>query len=70
MKTKKTDGDKLRLLADWFDARYPEDPTPEVQNDLRRMAKKLDELDLKKETTDYGYQRCLWCGEVIKKYDR
>ena len=33
-----TDADKLRKLADWFDARYPDDPTPDVQNDLRRIA--------------------------------
>ena len=47
----KTDGEKLRLLADWFDVRYPEDPTPEVQNDLRRIAKKLDKLNLDKSPT-------------------
>ena len=45
------DGDKLRLLADWFDARYPDDPTPTVQADLRRMADRLDRLDLR-EITD------------------
>ena len=41
----KTDGNKLRFLADWFDIRYPKNLTPGVQNDLRRMAKRLDELD-------------------------
>jgi len=46
----KTDGDKLRLIADYFDAKYPDDPTPDVQNDLRRMADRLDELDLKEAT--------------------
>ena len=44
------DGDKLRRLADWFDARYPDDPTPLVQEDLRRMADRLDAMDFKKIT--------------------
>jgi hypothetical protein len=30
--------DKLRLLADWFDKKYPNDSNPEVQNDLRTIA--------------------------------
>ena len=30
--------DKLRLLADWLDKKYPNDSNPEVQNDLRTMA--------------------------------
>ena len=42
-----TDGEKLRLLADWFDKRYPDDPTPDVQNDLRRMADRLDDIENK-----------------------
>ena len=37
-----TDSEKLRLLADWFDMKYPNDKNPEVQNDLRRIADKLD----------------------------
>ena len=45
----KTDGDKLRLIADYFDVKYPDDPTPYVQNDLRRMADRLDKLDNEKE---------------------
>ena len=44
------DGDKLRRLADWFDKRYPDDPTPTVQADLRRMADRLDAMDFKKIT--------------------
>ena len=51
MRTIKTDGEKLKLLADWIDTKYPNDLNPVVQEDLRRMAKRLDELDLKKETT-------------------
>ena len=48
----KTDGDKLRLLADWFDkeqnlGRWPADEYHgrEVQQDLRLMAKRLDFAD-------------------------
>ena len=37
-----TDSEKLRLLADWFDMKYPNDKNPEVQNDLRRIADNLD----------------------------
>ena len=41
-----TDADKLRALADWFDARDDRDPNPwtsrEVQRDLRRIAKTLE----------------------------
>ena len=37
----KTDSEKLRLLADWFDMKYPNDKNLEVQNDLRRIADNL-----------------------------
>ena len=37
-----TDSEKLRLLADWFDMKYPNDKNPEVQDDLRRIADNLD----------------------------
>ena len=37
-----TDSEKLRLLAEWFDLKYPNDKNPEVQNDLRRIADNLD----------------------------
>lgn len=50
----RSDGDKLRLLADWLDA-VPKNPSYivdridwsncEVQDDLRVMATRLDELD-------------------------
>lgn len=33
------DPDKLELLADWFDKRYPNDQNPEVQSDLREWAR-------------------------------
>lgn len=32
------DPDKLDLLADWIDAKFPDDPHPEVQADLRAWA--------------------------------
>ena len=38
------DGDKLRLLAEWFDLKYPNDKNPEVQKDLRRIADNLDSM--------------------------
>ena len=44
----KTDGEKLDLLADWIDTKFPNDPDPEVQEDLRRIATRLHKLDLKK----------------------
>ena len=37
---------KMRLLADWFDAKYPNDSNPEVQNDLRAWARELDALTI------------------------
>ena len=37
-----TDSEKLRLIADWFDMKYPNDNNPEVQNDLWRIADNLD----------------------------
>ena len=33
------DPSKLWALAEWFDATYPNDPNPEVQNDLRHWAR-------------------------------
>lgn len=36
--------EKLRKLADWFDVKYPDDPNPEVQNDLRKLADQLDKM--------------------------
>ena len=53
-----TDGDKLRLLAEWSDLKYPSDKNPEVQDDLRRIAKRLDALDLKKNTTNKDTCTC------------
>lgn len=38
------DGEKLRMLADWLDATDPL-RNDEVQQDLRRMAVRLDEMD-------------------------
>ncbi len=35
------DPDKLELLADWIDSKYPDDPNPDVQADLRRWAQSL-----------------------------
>ena len=45
-----TDSEKLRILADWFDSeqatgRWGESPGHEVQNDLRRIADKLEKED-------------------------
>lgn len=42
-----SDGNKLRLLADWHDARDRQsgNTNVELQQDLRRMAERLDALD-------------------------
>ncbi len=32
----------LRVLADWFDGMYPDNPNTEVQEDLRRWAEELE----------------------------
>lgn len=43
-----TDGEKLRLLADWLDRLdrvFDNEANPEVQVDLRRMADRLDEIE-------------------------
>ena len=32
------------MLADWFDAKNPNDTDPEVQNDLRQWADDIDKL--------------------------
>lgn len=37
--------EKLRALADWLDLKYPNDPHPEVQRDLRALADALATLD-------------------------
>jgi archaellum component FlaC len=34
----------LRILADWFDVKYPNDTMPEVQKDLRRWAAEIERL--------------------------
>jgi chromosome segregation ATPase len=39
-----TDEQKLLVLADWIDAKYPNDPNPEVQADLRQIAKEIRRL--------------------------
>jgi len=41
---KLSDAEKLETLAAWFDMKYPNDPNPEVQNDLRRIAAFLREV--------------------------
>lgn len=41
-----TDSEKLELLAKWFDKKYPNEPT-EVQDDLRRIATRIAELEKK-----------------------
>ena len=40
-----TDSEKLDALADWLDVKFPDDPDPEVQIDLRRIASKLNKLE-------------------------
>lgn len=43
-----TDSQKLRALAEWFDTQYQHDDNSEVQQDLRRIADRLEgeqELD-------------------------
>ena len=37
-----TDAEKLRKLAEWFDEKYPNDQNPEIQDDLRDMANRLE----------------------------
>ena len=41
-----TDSEKLRLLADWFDVKFPNDDKPEVQDFLRELADKLEHNDI------------------------
>ncbi len=38
------DSEKLRMLADWIDVKYPDDADPEVQKDLRRIASRITDL--------------------------
>ena len=35
------DADKLELLAEWIDAKYPDDLKPEAQDDLRLWANRI-----------------------------
>ena len=35
------DAEKLDLLAEWIDLKYPDDARPEVQNDLRSWANRI-----------------------------
>ncbi len=36
------DPSQLRTLAAWIDIKYPNDPNPQVQNDLRKWAEALE----------------------------
>lgn len=36
------DPSQLRALAAWIDIKYPNDPNPQVQNDLRKWANALE----------------------------
>ena len=40
-----TDSEKLMTVAAWIDKMFPNDPGPEVQTDLRRIAIKLLDLE-------------------------
>lgn len=40
------DHEKLELLAKWIDKMYPNDPFPEVQKDLQRMAFNMENGDI------------------------
>lgn len=33
--------DKLELLAEWIDSKYPNDPNPEVQEEIRQWVKNI-----------------------------
>lgn len=62
-----TDSGKLRLLADWFDATRPNEPT-EVQDDLRRIADDLDAAALRS-TPEAGTARAEEAGKrVVDEY--
>ena len=41
----RSDGDQLRALATWFEARAGKDDNPQVQDMLRRVAGKMDAAD-------------------------
>jgi len=40
-----SDAAKLESVAEWFDWKYPNDPDPEVQNDLRAIAQDIRKKD-------------------------
>jgi septal ring factor EnvC (AmiA/AmiB activator) len=42
---KMTDAGKLESLAEWLDWKYPNDPEPEVQHDLRAIAQDIRKKD-------------------------
>ncbi len=44
----------LRLLADWIDGKFPDDPNPEVQSNLRDFADSFERLE---ELIFHGRQR-------------
>lgn len=44
--------DKLEMLADWIDVKYPDDDDPEVQLDLRRWARDIRAFLASKENPD------------------
>jgi hypothetical protein len=43
----------MRMLADWIDKKYPNDPTPQAQDDLRYWADEIERLF----TDKHRYQR-------------
>ena len=56
-----TDSEQLMTVAAWIDKMFPNDPGPEVQTDLRRIAIKL--LDLEAELA-----RVKEAAEVLAKH--
>ena len=61
-----TDSEQLMTVAAWIDKMFPNDPGPEVQTDLRRIAIKL--LDLEAELArvkEAATVLARWCAESL-----
>ena len=61
-----TDIEQLMTVAAWIDKMFPNDPGPEVQTDLRRIAIKL--LDLEAELArvkEAATVLARWCAESL-----
>ena len=61
-----TDSEQLMTVAAWIDKMFPNDPDPEVQTDLRRIAVRM--VDIERELArvkEAATVLARWCAESL-----